>query len=509
MNNILVAAVFSLALATAETSRAITFGPFGPHGEGGTKNGQTMTIGPGGTVFELDGFLDIDGMDLNGAQFGVSAQLSRDPLPAGMGFTFTNYLSSDSNDLVLSYTFTNTTSTVFSNLYFFVLLDPEIDEAANTFFNEYGSTNGAPGLHGYDASQWQIDEPGFQDGTLLKNIFLGALNDSNAVPPSALNDVAMSLGFSLGNLNPGADATVLFQISEQGHGLGSCFLAQHDSDPASTTVITSSGVIPATASQMANPPFELLLLQGQVVSDGNTTSTNAPANPSTIGVSNVVVSLLSNSVAVMTNVTDSAGQYSFSVPPGLQPGTYSVSAAADGLTFVPVPPAARAYFATSDPATTTLPMPVPVLNFDFRGAVTPPPPPPPPPQTNTFGNVSGLVQFSLSSWNLNYATGSIRGTLSITNTATNNVSFGPPWNLGLMTSPSFFYVHPAMTNLPDGVTNMDVSAAVSAQIPGGVLNPRQSVVLTNAVEIYSRYRSEPTNTLFEIWATQQAQPAQQ
>jgi len=28
-------------------------------------------------------------------------------------------------------------------------------------------------------------------------------------------------------------------------------------------------------------------------------------------------------------------------------------------------------------------------------------------------------------------------------------------------------------------------------------------VLTNAVEIYSRFRSVPSNGLFEIWATQQ------
>jgi|GEM_PF-2606989 len=500
MNNFFLATVFSLALVTTTPSRAITFGPFGPNGEGGTKNGQTLTIGSGGTVFELDGFLDVGGMDLNGAQFGVSAQLSRDPLPAGMGYRFTNYLSANQADLVLSYTFTNTTSTVFSNLYFFVLLDPEIDQETNTFFNEYGSINGVPGVHGYDASQWQIDEPGFLTGTLLQNIFAGSLNDSNSVPPSALNDVAMSLGFSLGNLNPGTDATVLFQISEQGDSLGSVLLGQHDSDPASLTVISSSGTIPATASQMANPTHELLVLEGQVVDDLN--PTNSPANPSTIGVSNVVVSLLSNSVPVMTNVTDSAGQYSFSVPPGLQPGTYAVNAAADGLTFVPVPPAVKAYFATSDPATTTLPMPVPVLNFDFRGAIMPPPPPPPPPQTNTFGNVSGIVQIGLSSWKLNYATGSLIGTLSITNPASSGAAFGPPWQLGLKTSPNFYYAHPAGT-LPDGVADIDVSAALNAKIPGGVLNPGQSVVLTNAVEIYSLYRSAPTNTLFEIWATQQ------
>ena len=491
MKNILLALVFGCGLATSATLRAITFGPFGPHGEGGTKNGQTLTIGSGGTVFELDGFLDIDGMDLNGTQFGVSAQLSRDSLPAGVGFSFTNYLSADQGDLALSYTFTNTTSTVFSNLYFFVLLDPEIDETINTFFNEFGSTSGTPGLYGYDAGQWQIDEPGFQTGTLLKNIFIGSLNGSNAVPPGRTNDVAMSLGFSLGNLNPGESSTVLVQISEQGDVLGSFSLAQHDSDPASKTVITLSGIIP-----------DLLVLQGHVVSDGNTTATNAPANPSTIGLSNVVVTLSSNSIPVMTNVTDSAGQYVFSVPPGVQPGTYAVSAIAPGLTFVSVPPAVKAYFATSDPATTTLPLPVPVLNFDFRGAVTPPPPPPPPPQTNTFGNVTGLVQIGLSAWKLNAVAGSLLGNLSITNPASSSAAFGPPWRLGLIASTNFYYRFPAGT-LPDGVTNIDVSAAVKAIIPGGVLNPGQSVALTNAVEVYSRYRLAPTNTLFEIWATQQ------
>ena len=472
----------------AVPSSAITFGPFGPKGEGGSKNGQTLTIGTGGTVFELDGFLQIGGLDLNGAEFGVSAQLSRDALPAGVVFSFTNSLSSDQADLVLAYTFTNTTSTVFSNLNFFVLLDAEIDEEINTFFNEYGSTNGALGLHGYDASEWQIDEPGFQTGTLLKNLFVGTLSGSNAVPPNAPNDVALSLGFSLGNLNPGAASTVLVLISEQGLALGSFSLAQHDRDPASTTVITLSGVIAATASQMANPTHELLVLNGQVFRDANT---NGPPAPTSNGVSGVTVSLLSNSVPVRTNLTDSAGRYHFSVPPGLQPGTYTVKAEAAGFTFLPVPPAQKAYFAASNPSTIMLPMPVPILNFDFRGAAV-----------QQFGNVSGVVQFGFQTWTLNHATGSLLGTLSITNPASNSASFGPSWQLGLTSSPDFYYPHPGGT-LPDGVSYVDVSAAVNAQVPGAVLNPGQWVALTNAVEVYSLYRTAPTNTLFELWATQQ------
>jgi len=70
----------------------ITFTPFGSTGEGGLSNGQTLTIGSGGEVFELDAFLRIGGMDLNGANFGSSAQLSLDALPLDLDFTFSSSL---------------------------------------------------------------------------------------------------------------------------------------------------------------------------------------------------------------------------------------------------------------------------------------------------------------------------------------------------------------------------------------------------------------------------------
>ena len=491
MKNIFLAVICGWTFLTPLESRAITFGPFGPHGEGGTKNGQTFTIGPGGSVFELDGFLSIGGLVLN-SQYGVSAQLSRDPLPAGLGSGFSANLSADLADLVLTYTFTNTTSTAFSNVAFFVLLDAEIDEATNTFFNEYGSTSGALGEQGYDASQWQIDEPGFQNGTLLKNLFAGALNDSNSVPASALNDVATALGFSLGTIQPGIAAAVKVMISEQGHALSGFALAHHDSDPASAnTVITVSGVLSATPSQMLHPGQPMLVLTGQVFQDA---STNGPANPGTSGLSAVPVLLLSNSVPVRTNLTDSTGRYAFSVPPGLTPGTFAVAAsAAAGLTFVPVLPAQHDYFALNNPAAVVLPLAVPVLNFDFRGSAV---------EQSVFGDASSNLLWGISGWNLNYATGSLRGTLSITNPASGVANLGPPWKLGLKPSPDFFYVHSAGT-LPDGVTNIDVSPAVSAQLAGGLLSRSQVVVLTNAVEIFSRSRNAPTNSLFEIWATQQ------
>ncbi|MDQ2694015.1 MAG: hypothetical protein M3Z21_01305 [Pseudomonadota bacterium] len=53
-------------------------------------------------MFELDAFLNVAGQDLNGGFFGTSAQLSIDPLPAGLDFAFTPSLSADATDLTLT-----------------------------------------------------------------------------------------------------------------------------------------------------------------------------------------------------------------------------------------------------------------------------------------------------------------------------------------------------------------------------------------------------------------------
>jgi len=349
---------------------AITFGPFGPNGEGGTRNGQTMLIGSGGSVYELDGFLGIGSLDLNGSQEGTCAQLSRDSLPAGLTYGFASALSSNQADLVLTYSFTNTTAGTFSDLRFFILLDTEIDEATNTFFNEYAVVQGTSGSGPADADpdQWQADEPGFQQGSLFRNLLLGALSNSNAVPPTALNDAALALGFSLGNLTNGNWTAVQIMISESTNRLGSLALVQHDSSPASTTTATLSGIA--------------------------------------------------------------------------------------------------------------------------RVNVSP------------FGDVTTLLPMGFTQWQLDRTTGSLLGTLSISNSLPGAVSFGPPFQLGLHPAPNFFYPHLAGT-LPDGLSYVDLSAAALAQVAGGVIRPGQRLVLTNAVEIYSLTRTPPASSQFEIWATRQ------
>ena len=83
--------------------------PFQDNGAGGFVSDQMLTIGPDGAVFELDAFVNMAGLDLNGAGVeGTSAQLGlSDPLPAGLDFSFSAEISADQTDLVLSYTFTN------------------------------------------------------------------------------------------------------------------------------------------------------------------------------------------------------------------------------------------------------------------------------------------------------------------------------------------------------------------------------------------------------------------
>lgn len=321
MKQKILALVFGWAALTALQSPAITVGPFGPQGEGGTKNGQSFTIGAGGSVFELDAFLNLGGLDLNGAQLGTSAQLSQNSLPPGLVYQFSPVLSADTASLVLNYSFSNTTATAFTNVRFLVLFDAEIDQAVNTFFNEYGTLKGVPGHGAADGSpdQWQIDEPGFTTGTLFRNLFLGSLNNSNSIPQTAPNDVAMSLGFSLGDLDPGGSTRLQVMISENGRSLGSLALIQRDLDPASKTFITlSGGLAPA--------------LEGGVFADANGNGVLDAGE----GLPNVTVLLQTNGATMLQTTTDVDGRYSFSTAPGNYTVRVDPATLPPGLALVPV-----------------------------------------------------------------------------------------------------------------------------------------------------------------------------
>ena len=235
----------SLLLITLSAGhlRGASFTLFGPNGEGGAVNGQTFTLDAGGKVFELDAFVQIGSVDLNGDAAGTSGKLSQHPLPPGLDYAFAPVLSADGTDVTLAYTFTNIGNTVFTNVQFFFFLDVETDESLNTFFNEYGEKNGVAGLGAGDPDpdSWEIDEPAFRSGDIINRLFLGTLENTNDVPLLEADDVALALGFQIGNLGPSATANVEILISEDGTSVGSISLVHRDRQPGSTTVVTLSG----------------------------------------------------------------------------------------------------------------------------------------------------------------------------------------------------------------------------------------------------------------------------
>lgn len=234
----------ALGMALANGSLpAIEFTPFGAQGQGGSRNGQSFRIGPAGSVFELDAFVHVAGVDLNGDEPGLTARLSRHALPAGLNLAFAPELSADNSDLVLRYTFTNTGTDAVNDLRLYVLLDVEIAEAQNTFFNEQAQAVGTPGVGPGDAAPefWQIDEPGFAGGTLYQNLLEARLTNRSAIPEGQAEDVALALGFSLGTLKPGEHVTVRALISEDDTRLGPFALVHTDPTSGPTTRVTFSG----------------------------------------------------------------------------------------------------------------------------------------------------------------------------------------------------------------------------------------------------------------------------
>lgn len=238
------AAVVAVFATTGVARASILFTPFGPNGEGGTVNGQVFTFGSGGEIFEIDAFLNIDGVDLNGGSPGTSAQLSTDPLPTGLLYSFSAELSPDGSDVTLRYRFVNDTDTTFPSVSFFVFIDPEIDVALNGYFNEAGIVVGTPGMGPADVSadSWEIDEPGYVFGDIFSNLLNGVLDNMNAVPSVAPDDVSMALGFQLGDLHPGQVAVIDVLLSDDGDVLGDFALQHFEPNTFSSDTLTISGV---------------------------------------------------------------------------------------------------------------------------------------------------------------------------------------------------------------------------------------------------------------------------
>jgi len=121
--------------------------------------------------------------------------------------------------------------------------DHEIDEAVNTYFNEYGVTGGGALAAG---QSYEIDEPGWVFGDIYDNFVASTLDNSNAVPSGSEDDVSMALGWDF-SLLAGETATIQFFLSSVAPN--QFFLAHidPDSDSAiyfSSTLVKSGGTVP-------------------------------------------------------------------------------------------------------------------------------------------------------------------------------------------------------------------------------------------------------------------------
>ncbi len=130
----------------------------------------------------------------------------------GVDVSFNDGLDADGFGSV-SWEFVNNTGSVLEDARLFVFLDAEIDEATNTFFNEYGELVDVSGTGANDnaADSWQIGEPFL--GDIFFNAENGFLTDTNGVPQGFEDDVSLALGFELGDLFVGDILTGLFETS--------------------------------------------------------------------------------------------------------------------------------------------------------------------------------------------------------------------------------------------------------------------------------------------------------
>ena len=190
----------------------------------------------GSVLFEWA--LNIDGT--------VSDSLAGDPVPAGAntaGFDFTTGLG------------TMLVTVSGAGLHYVSLfLDHEIDEAINGFTNEYGEALGVPAA----GKTWEIDEPGYVFGNIFANFGASALDNTNAVPIGAPDDVSMAAAWAF-TLAAGETATVTLAVSTTDPG--GFRLAQ--TDPASAeTIYFRNGLTITGDGQVPEPASGVLLLIG-------------------------------------------------------------------------------------------------------------------------------------------------------------------------------------------------------------------------------------------------------
>jgi hypothetical protein len=168
------------------------------------------------------------------------------PLPPSFnmaGFDFTTGIGT------ISIYFDPNAAGTYSVLSFF---DHEIDEATNTYYNEYGSVSGAPVV----GQSWEIDEPGYMFGDIYTNFQNGTLDNSNGVPSTSPDDVSMAMGWNFGLLaNQHAVINLLINTTAP----GGFYLTQIDPDSQASIYLSGTLTKIDEGSQVPEPSTIVLL----------------------------------------------------------------------------------------------------------------------------------------------------------------------------------------------------------------------------------------------------------
>jgi hypothetical protein len=133
-----------------------------------------------------------------------------------------------------------------------LMMDAEIDQAINTFFNETGTTHGSVAA----GQSWQIGDPMVLGG-IYDLTAAGALTNSD-LNGGRPNDVALALGwnFTLGALQT---ATVSFYLSDA-LPISGFYLEQYDPDSQASLYFSSTLKIEDTNPNTVPEPSTFLLL---------------------------------------------------------------------------------------------------------------------------------------------------------------------------------------------------------------------------------------------------------
>lgn len=147
--------------------------------------------------------------------------------------------------------------------YVSMFVDHEIDQAINTFFNEFGDGAGVP----QPGQSAEVDEPGFVFGDIFTNFLAGTLDNSTGVPEGSEDDVSMAIGWAF-DLLANEVATITFLVTESFADIESLgatgWLFQTDPDSDATIYFASTLEITGDEPSVPEPGTLLLLGAGLI-----------------------------------------------------------------------------------------------------------------------------------------------------------------------------------------------------------------------------------------------------